>query len=306
MGNKARALNNSGQHQEALDLINEVLARKPDEAKYWNQKSIVLFRLERYNEALAAAGKALDLEGNYLDAWINKGIVLAHLGHEQEATDAFNFVLQHDSSQPEALLNKAAILMRHQSDHHTLKSALELLDQALERGSKFPEAWLNRGTLLTKIGRLKEALDSFDQAQRLKLSRADMTFVLQSRCNVLGLLGKFEEALETAEELHALELDSIEGRAALATALFALGRYQEALEHLDYLINVARVEDPGFLVLKGLSLVGLGRLPEAVNALCAAWSLRDQLPVDRQVFLDQTLRELGRNPDACDEYSAHH
>jgi tetratricopeptide (TPR) repeat protein len=54
-----------GQHDTALRLMDEVIARHPDNPEVWGQKARLLFQLERADEADAALEKAMQLNPNY-------------------------------------------------------------------------------------------------------------------------------------------------------------------------------------------------------------------------------------------------
>src|SRR5262245_33405833 len=54
-----------GQHDTALRLMDEVIARHPDNPEVWGQKAKLLFQLERADEADAALEKALQLNPKY-------------------------------------------------------------------------------------------------------------------------------------------------------------------------------------------------------------------------------------------------
>jgi Flp pilus assembly protein TadD len=55
----------------------------------WSTKGAVLVEQGKYNEALPALDKAIQLNPNYIDAWHNKGVALKLLGRDAEARFAF-------------------------------------------------------------------------------------------------------------------------------------------------------------------------------------------------------------------------
>ena len=56
----------------------------------WNNRGNVLVRQGRYDEALKAFDKAIELKPNYTEAWNNKGYTLYLLGNYYDAAQAFN------------------------------------------------------------------------------------------------------------------------------------------------------------------------------------------------------------------------
>jgi tetratricopeptide (TPR) repeat protein len=62
---------------------------KPDYAEAWNNKSAALGRLGRFEEALHASNKAIELKPWFAVAWCNKGAALGWLGLNEEAIEAY-------------------------------------------------------------------------------------------------------------------------------------------------------------------------------------------------------------------------
>ena len=91
-------------------------------------------------EALARFERIVALKPEHAEAWKNRGTVLLHLWHQAEnrGTAAEN-------------------LWR-------LNEALLSVDRAIALRSDYAEAWNNRGAVLHQLGRLDEALASFEQA----------------------------------------------------------------------------------------------------------------------------------------------
>jgi Flp pilus assembly protein TadD len=65
-------------------------------SKAWMNQGLALRRLGRYNEALEAYNRALELEPSYILAWNNRGVVLLDLGRYREAESAFQQALELD------------------------------------------------------------------------------------------------------------------------------------------------------------------------------------------------------------------
>jgi tetratricopeptide (TPR) repeat protein len=59
-----------------------------------NNKGTALAILERYEEALEAFDKVIELEPNHIDAWNNKGAALHDLGKHEEAIKYFDKVIE--------------------------------------------------------------------------------------------------------------------------------------------------------------------------------------------------------------------
>jgi superkiller protein 3 len=83
-----KKLKKLGRYEEALQAIDKALELNPDNSYAWNNKGIALRNLGRHEEALQAYDKALELNPDYSNAWYNKGIALYNLGRHEEAQRA--------------------------------------------------------------------------------------------------------------------------------------------------------------------------------------------------------------------------
>jgi tetratricopeptide (TPR) repeat protein len=93
-----------------------------------------------------------------------------------------------------------------------LAEALASYDSALDLDSSHLPAWNNRGVILKEMNRLEEALLSYDRALALK---PDLAIVLTNRANVANQLGRVVEALAGYDRALALnpgEADACNGR----------------------------------------------------------------------------------------------
>jgi tetratricopeptide (TPR) repeat protein len=60
-GNRASLLEKGGRKAEAIEAYDEVLADKPDDPWTWHNKSLLLLDMGRYDEALGANSRALEI-----------------------------------------------------------------------------------------------------------------------------------------------------------------------------------------------------------------------------------------------------
>src|SRR5439155_26480330 len=78
------------EHKKLLVSIDQVLALVADYDQLWFLKGLVLYLMERYEEAIAAFNSALTLHSNFPDAWYLKGLSYCMLMRYEEALDAFD------------------------------------------------------------------------------------------------------------------------------------------------------------------------------------------------------------------------
>ena len=84
----------SGQYDEALDLVNKGIKLDGNNANVWYNKGIIPFKMCRYLDALNAFAQAADIDPEFTEAWYNKGMALMNLQKYHEAIRAFDKVLK--------------------------------------------------------------------------------------------------------------------------------------------------------------------------------------------------------------------
>ena len=185
----------------------------------------------RYDEALAAYNKAIELDPNLVYAWNNKGNSLNDLGRYDEALAAYNKVLELDSNDEYAWTGKGDTLYFLRRD----QEALDAFNKALSIDPSFKYAWSSKGTLLHDLGRYQEALDAYNSALS---SDPNFENAWTGRGNALNSLGRYQEALDAYNK--ALSIDSNDEYAwnGEGTALYDLGRYQEALDAYNKALSI--------------------------------------------------------------------
>jgi predicted TPR repeat methyltransferase len=100
-----------GKPQEALQALDNVLAREPANLEALSHRGAALTLLDRHDEAIAcydsflrlldheqalsSIGKALDIDPSFAEAWTIRGTILAELKHSDDAADAFEQAIRH-------------------------------------------------------------------------------------------------------------------------------------------------------------------------------------------------------------------
>lgn len=153
-------------YQDALLVLPSDDATKADVACHLGY---VLQQRDRLDEALAAYDLALSCHPGLghpgLGAALNnRGVVLQRLGRIPEALAALRQALTRDATHVDALVNLGSVLL----DDHQPEMALAALDQALAQNAALAEAHQHRGTALKTLGRMDEADAAYQAAVALK------------------------------------------------------------------------------------------------------------------------------------------
>lgn len=190
---KARALLNSGQPSEALDLLVQVCARAPADSEAWQIRGVACGTLNRHKEAAESFRKVIALQPGNAEAHYNLGIAERSLGFPDKAESAFW----------QAIKLNPKYLQAYESLAHGLigrgagEEAIQVLRAALQLRPDNAEWQSNLGSLLQAKGFLTEAEENYRRALSLKPGAG---FVYENLGSVLTAQGRTEEALAVYRE----------------------------------------------------------------------------------------------------------
>jgi Flp pilus assembly protein TadD len=242
-------------------LAGQAFARPQDAGDLFRQGER-FFAERKFDAAIAAFQRAVEMRPDYAPAWKALGVVYASRGDFDRAETPFRNACERQPSLPDAclyyarslyLLNRfqAALPVLHRTlqedprnaeGHRLLALSLEGLGRAAEAGGAFREAirWyraslpdedpaIDYGVFLTRQGHAEQALGPLEDA--LKRHPDARRAHLELGCTLLEL----DRLVEAAGELEkSLVLDSQSSRAhlLLGKVYLRLGRTEAAEEHL--------------------------------------------------------------------------
>lgn len=295
---KAYLLFCEGSVDQAMEILDQVLAASEDYLPALIVKTLALLAQHDNQQALVTAQRALDLDPENVTQLLNQGLALYHLDNHEEALRTIDQALAIDPYQISAYINKSAILLK--LDRY--EQAREVIQQGLQLEGSQLQLLINEGTVWLGLERYGEALTATDTA----LGRyPEQPALLANRVLALSGLGYFSEALTTIKKLpetqvadlvdsvledlvDALDYSGMEEvihrtnpadwnnlRYRCAQQLFARNRFDEVLHACELLLQT----DPAdwrVYVLKGRALARLMRFAEADAVLYQARSLNPQ------------------------------
>jgi tetratricopeptide (TPR) repeat protein len=98
-----------------------------------------------------------------------------------------------------------------------------------------PEVWNNLGIALRQLGRLEEAITSYDNALKIK---SDLHEAWNNRGNALDDLGRYEEAITSYDQALKIKSNFHEVWNNRGNTLFNLGRLEEAITSYDQALKI--------------------------------------------------------------------
>ena len=183
-----------------MNLIGQAIAVNPDKPEPYSNLGIALYRLERFEEALASFDQALLRKPDYAEALNNRGNTLRHLKRHEEALACYDRVLQLRPGYLDAHVCRGNAL----SELHRHAQALASYERALQLNPNHVDALISRGNALHSLKRHEEALACYKRVLELK---PDFHEVLNNRGSALRDLKRYAEAAEAFARLAAARPD---------------------------------------------------------------------------------------------------
>jgi pentatricopeptide repeat protein len=162
---RATVLYENGRYEEALQAYEKALELNPDDSYVWCEKGFTLFSLDRYEEALMVFDKILEPNPDDSDAWYGKGIALYGLGRYEEALQAYEKARELIPDLFQNWCDIAAALCKL----GRFEEALQYYEKALELNPDDSEAFYGKGTALDNLKRYEEAQIAFKKASELNM-----------------------------------------------------------------------------------------------------------------------------------------
>ncbi|MGH9661963.1 MAG: tetratricopeptide repeat protein, partial [Bryobacteraceae bacterium] len=188
---------------------------------------------------------------------LTTAIDLQKQGQYPQAESIYHQILDHDRRQPDAL--HLLGLLSHQMGQYD--KAIDYIQRAITLNSRVAPFHNNLGNALASLGRLDDALRSYERALAIEAS-PDAHLNLG---NLLQQLGRYEDAI--AHYRAAGELPETHNNAG--NALVALGRHAEALESFGRALRL-RPDYPEAHLNLGLAHLAAGDTASAAVALEAS------------------------------------
>lgn len=218
------ALYNKGKYDDAIKAFDKAIELNPQLADAWNNKGVSLKAQNKYDEAIVASDKAIELNPRLAKAWFNKGLALGYQGKYDEAIQAYNRSIEIDPEDADVCYNK--------------------------------------GMALRLLGRNTKADATLAHAKKK----------LNSKGNDLFDLEKYSEAIKAYDIALAADPKYMNAWINKGTAFFRLDRYDEAIEVFNQIIEI----DPKHADAwhrKEVVLKKMGRKVEAGDAFARAEEL---------------------------------
>ncbi|MFL9888570.1 tetratricopeptide repeat-containing glycosyltransferase family protein [Paraburkholderia agricolaris] len=225
----------AGRVQEGIEFLKKALAVNAKQAPLHSNLAYALNVLQRFDEALASADRALALQSGFPDALNNRGNAQAGLNLPLEALNSFDRALALAPDFAPAWNNRACVLR----DLGRAADALASCDHALALQPGYPDAWSNRGNALSDLNQPHEARQSYQRALALAPAFADAW-------NNLGLtqvdLNEHAQALHSYERALAVNPAAAETHWNRSLCLLQLGQLEAGWAEYEWRWERSRIK----------------------------------------------------------------
>jgi cytochrome c-type biogenesis protein CcmH/NrfG len=105
----------AGPDREILEL-EDLVSEKPDRAEAWARLGHAYFDRDRFQEAIKAYGRSLDLDPSDPDVWTDLGVMYRRSGQPREAVRCFDRAAEVSGTHEISRFNKGVVLLHDLND----------------------------------------------------------------------------------------------------------------------------------------------------------------------------------------------
>jgi tetratricopeptide (TPR) repeat protein len=193
---------NESIYEDAIKEFDKAIALDPRNKDAWNWKGNVLdSRLKRYDEALVAYEKAIEIGGtNASDkvllskAWSGKGYNLARFGRYNESAEAFDKAIELNPQNAAFIWFANATALNASGQYDGAVRAYDKAAELSEGNFTISRAYDGKGSALFKLARYDEAVSAYDKAIELYPAEQMSGATWHKKGDALEALGKASEA----------------------------------------------------------------------------------------------------------------
>jgi Flp pilus assembly protein TadD len=134
------------------------------------------YREGRYEDAIAAFDRALEIDPTHAYAWNDRGVCLKALERNEEALASVTKAVELAPSDEEILYTCAETLKKIgilRADNKILSAAVDTYNRLLEKNPANADAWNNMGVCAQEMGRDDLSRQYFERAKDLKRYNKD-------------------------------------------------------------------------------------------------------------------------------------
>ncbi len=226
-----------GRYEEAIAAYDRALDLQPDDATVWHNRGSALFQLQRYQETVESCDRAVQLRPDYARAWTHRGLALMQLQQFESALDSFDRAVDAQPHHADIWNYRAQALIALQS----YPEAIAAYDRATQAKPDYGAAWNNMGFALACLERYEEAIAAYDAAIKIDSNYAK---AWMNRGLALVKLERYPEAIEAYDRAVQIEPNRADIWYSRACCHASQGQVDRAIESLQRAIALNSSDYP--------------------------------------------------------------
>jgi len=282
LGNRAYLRNN---YQEALEKFDLSCNWISTSVAYLNQSG-VLIKLKQYDDSIALAEKAIEINPQSFEAFMNLGIALQNLLRFDAALTKFEQAANIKPDNFEAWYCCGFLQLKLKS----FEKSIESFNKAIHLNPKYYEAWYHKGIGLKNIGKDDLALKCFNQVVKIHPHHFQAYY---RKANILNEMDYIDEAITSYNQALKIKPDYIEAWNNRGIVLCKISKTKQAISSYDRALKI----NPKYYeawINRGLALDSLGKYKQAMQSYQKFLELA---PQDNNKYIKITKRRLSEMKD---------
>ncbi len=248
----------------SIEFFQEFLEENPYSEIGWYQYAVSWHNEGILDEALSTVEYSILIDDGFAAAYHEKASILEDMEDYEQAINVYKELIELDSPTGISYLKISNIYKRMGNP----RAALVYSIKATHEDPQLDEAWMERGLLLDKIGKLSEGIYFIRKATESMPDNVDYQFICGTSNRKMGFLGEAKENFQKV-----LDLGHIEPRVWInyADLMIELEEYERAMQLLSKGIEL-NPEDAslnftyaGYLFLIGSGEEAAGFLENALH-----------------------------------------
>ena len=286
-------LYNKGNLSVVLEKAQILSKKYPQALPVWNILGASAVQLKKFDEAVEAYNKCINLKPDYVDAYINMGVALKEQGKLDEAIDACKKAI---SLKPDYAISYSNIGNVYKVQGN-LEEAINAYKKALSLKPDYADAYINMGNVYKDQSNLETAIQAYDKAISLK---PDYAIAYNYKGKSLHEQGKLEEAIKSYKKCISLNPGNVNAYVNLGNVLQDLGKLEEAIQAYKKALKLK----PDYAIVHnniGKVLQEQGNLDDAIAAYKNSISLNSKY-ADPHINIGNVFQEQCKFDDAITAY----
>ncbi|WP_019501503.1 tetratricopeptide repeat protein [Pseudanabaena sp. PCC 6802] len=234
---KGESLKRTGKWDAAIAAFERAIELKPDFYEALLAKAEVSYQQKHFEDALNAWMVAQELQPSELFIRLNCGLALWNLQRRDEAIAEFERILSIDPNYTRAGLCKAEILTDLQRYDEALAECDRLLASGLKSDPQLESELVKlltlKGAILQSLHRIEEALGTYQAVSKYK---GGLHSTWLGQVEILVQLQRYEEALQVCDRAIQLDPRELDPWLRSAHLFYELQRYEKAISYCEHVV----------------------------------------------------------------------